>query len=113
MSHNPNLPRCEYCRQVFMADVRGGCICCGAPAPNGQQGILPVPRDAPLAILKVKDHLTDRQYEEIRQQWDAVFAEANRPKLIILEGGMDIQFVGQGLMSASELRRLHGFDEMK
>lgn len=113
MSHNPNLPRCEYCRQLFMVGIRGGCICCGAPAPNGQQGVLPVPMDAPLAILKVKDSLSDRQIDEIHKQWEGLFAGSNHPRLVILEEGMDLQFIGHGLMSANELRRLYGFDEMK
>lgn len=73
MSHNPTIPRCEYCRQLFVAGTRGGCVCCGAPAPDGQSGVLPFPSDVSLAILKTTEFLTDRQIEHIRAEWDALF----------------------------------------
>ena len=86
--------RCDYCRQLFIAAARGGCQCCGAPWPENKPKIQIMPSNAPVAILTVPGYLSEQAVELIRQQWNN-FIDHDRTRLLILQEGMSIKYLGE------------------
>jgi hypothetical protein len=102
---------CEYCGgNWFSRNLRGGLICsgCAAPAPIGARMVDPL-SDQPVALLTHRESISQRAYERLEKSWREHFPGQ---QLVILEEGMTVQFLQQGIMTINDVRKLMGLPEV-
>jgi hypothetical protein len=88
------MPDCPYCsRSTFVKNLHNELVCaaCSAPAPEGAFEQVPVDPRASVVVLKTPLRLSSLAIDRLRKDVAEIFPGR---RVIILEEGSDIQFIG-------------------
>ncbi len=88
------MPTCPYCSGITFRKNNSQmleCSSCGAPAPEGAMEIVEVLPGTAVVVLKTPKHLTEQAHQRLKADLKRLFSSQ---RVIILEEGLDIQFVG-------------------
>lgn len=103
--------KCEYCGGTsWTVNVRNGVECSGCGHPRSDVNFF---QTHPFYVMSVPEHLSEDAFERLRESWNEIFKDVNKPKLIILEEGITISpllGIANGIMTANEARTLMGLE---